>query len=219
MARWLKPIERFHMISLKLRMSAVALGAGAIIALAVPTGASAHDSLESSTPSEGETLTALPAEFSVTSSEDLLAIEGSTAGFALRIVDSAGLYYGDGCVTISGATLSAASALGDPGEYSLEWQVVGSDGHPVSGEVGFTWSPSDPFESAVGSGEPPTCEQTDVTGPTSESPTDDAHSEDELAHAEDGDPSQGALVGGAITAALVAGIIAYLVIRGRSKKA
>ncbi len=185
---------------MKFGMSVVALGAGAIIALSAPLSATAHDSLESSTPAEGETLTTLPAEFSVTGSEPLLALDDSTAGFALQVVDAAGAYYGDGCLTVSGATLSAAAALGDPGEYTLRWQVVSSDGHPTSGEITFTWAPSDPAVASPSSAAPPAC-----GNPGAETSETTANAND------------GLWIGAAITGALVAGLVAIFVLRRRSK--
>lgn len=124
---------------------AVALLAGVAVLTAAPaaqahTAALAHNYLVASSPVEGETLTTLPDTFFVTTNEDLLALGGSTAGFAFQILDSTGRHYETGCVTVDGATMSTEPRLGDPGEYTVRWQVVSADGHTVSDEIGFTWA-------------------------------------------------------------------------------
>jgi methionine-rich copper-binding protein CopC len=126
---------------------AVALLVGVAVLAAAPaaqahTAAQAHNYLIASSPAEGETLTTLPETFFVTTNEDLLALGGSTAGFAFQIVDTAGTHYETGCVTVEGPTVSTVPRLGDPGDYTVRWQVVSADGHTVSGEIDFTWAGS-----------------------------------------------------------------------------
>ena len=155
------------------RVCAVALGAavafGALFAFATP--ARAHDAVIASTPSEGETLTALPAEFSVTASQTIVAPEGALA-FGLQITDAAGLFYQDGCISIVDATMSTPAALGEAGAYTLVWQYVSSDGHVTSGTVPFTWSPPADFVPSAGEVEPRVCgEEAPASSPTSGSPS------------------------------------------------
>jgi copper resistance protein C len=195
----------------KITMAAVALGAGALLALAAPLSATAHDSVVSSTPEEGQTLAVLPAEFSVTTNEPLLALAGNEAGFALQIVDSEGHYYGDGCVTIVDATLSSAAALGAAGDYTLLWQVVSSDGHAASGAIAFTWAPSDSAEASTGSAQPPVCSEGTGASSTPVAVDDEDHSAHET------ETTDGLWIGGAITGALILGLVAYLVVRSRAK--
>lgn len=147
---------------------AVWIGAAtAALVLAVAAPASAHSSLVASTPVDGETLTELPAEYSVTMNETLLGGAGDAA-FALRVRDEAGLYYGDGCLTIVDATVSTPAAIGAAGEYVLEWQVVSADGHPVGGEIPFTWEGE---ATAEGTASPAACgaEGPETTTPDAES--------------------------------------------------
>ena len=187
---------------------ATALGALVVLAsvLGLSAPAQAHNYLVSSSPSEGETLTELPAEFSVTTNGPLLSLDGSVSGFALEIRDSAGLYYGDGCVTVSGATLSEASApLGERGEYSMLWQLVSADGHTVSGQVDFTWDPVDGAEPAAGAASPATCGN-EAAVPATSSP------QETRANADLGDVLW---IGGAIVALLVAGLVTFLVVTRR----
>ncbi len=139
------------------------LSLGLIVAVASP--ASAHSALLASTPADGETVTTMPAQFSVTANEPLLDLTGDATGFAIQVVDASGRYYGDGCLSVSESTLAMGATLGEPGDYRLYWQVVSADGHPVSGELAFTWAPTDGSTVTAGLGAPPVC------GETSETPT------------------------------------------------
>jgi copper resistance protein C len=124
----------------------------AIVAVLVTAGpAQAHNYVVASTPEAGSTLTELPAEFSVTTNEALLDLGGTGSGFGIDVIDADGLYYGDGCVTVDGATLSTTAAIGAPGEYTLVYQVVSADGHTVSDEFTFEWAPTGEYEASTGS--------------------------------------------------------------------
>jgi copper resistance protein C len=118
--------------------------ATAVVAFAVlapATAASAHDEVVASTPTEGSTLSQLPDTFSVTMNEDLFeTVDGSTNGFGMTITDATGAFYGDGCITIDGPTMSMPAAIGAPGDYTVTWQLVSSDGHPTNGTIHFTWT-------------------------------------------------------------------------------
>lgn len=153
---------------------AVAIGAlAAALAIGVAAPASAHSVLIGSTPAAGTTLEVLPEHYSVTMNERLLADAGTSA-FALRVRDAAGLYYGDGCLQVDGETMSTAAAIGEPGDYVLEWQLVSADGHPLGGEIPFTWSGEATSE---GSATPPSCgaePSPDDGGTASESPGADS---------------------------------------------
>jgi methionine-rich copper-binding protein CopC len=140
------------------RLSSALLVTGLVAAsLLIATPAFAHDELIDSTPAAGETLTALPDAFSITMNEDLLDLDDEGSGFGILIRDSDGLYYGDGCVSVDGPTMSAEAVLGKPGEYTFIWQVVSSDGHPTSDEFTFEWAPEGEFAAAAGSEEPGDC--------------------------------------------------------------
>jgi methionine-rich copper-binding protein CopC len=140
-----------------------ALGVAAVLAVAAP--AWAHNYYVSSTPGMNEVLTTLPDEFVVTTNDNLLDLGGSGAGFIMEIVGPDGLYYGDGCVTVSGPSVSMAAAAGPAGDYTLDWQVISADGHTVSGAVPFTWQPAaDAETSTAGAASPPRC-GSDATAP------------------------------------------------------
>jgi methionine-rich copper-binding protein CopC len=141
-----------------MRRVAVALVTAALIAGAVAAAApaNAHSGIVASTPEEGEVLTELPAEFSVTANETLLDLGGEGA-FALQIRDEGGLYYGNGCVRVVDETMSADAAIGPRGAYTMLWQVVSADGHPVSGEITFTWDPPADIDADPGASTAPMC--------------------------------------------------------------
>jgi methionine-rich copper-binding protein CopC len=188
---------------------ATALGAlvvaAAVLGLAAP--AQAHNYVVSSTPTDGQTLTELPAEFSVTTNGPLLSLDGSVAGFAIEVKDSQGLYYGDGCVTVEGATLSEAAALGPAGDYTMLWQLISTDGHTVSGEIDFSWAPPAGAAVSDGTAAPATCGNEDsapvASGPPEVRPNADL-----------GDVLW---IGGAIGAVLIAGLVTFLVVTRRTK--
>lgn len=145
------------------RALTVALLTGAAVLVAA-TPAWAHSYLVSSTPAEGEVLTALPEQFSVTANETLLDL-GSQGVFALQIRDADGRYYGDGCVSVVDATMSASPALGESGDYTMLWQVVSADGHPVSGEIPFSWEAPEGFAPAPALDAAPVCGEQPGSGP------------------------------------------------------
>lgn len=129
-----------------------------LAALTVAAPAFAHNYYVSSTPGVDEVLTTLPDQFTVTTNDNLLDLEGSVGGFLMKVTGPDGLYYGDGCVTVNGPSVSMPAALGPAGDYTLDWQVVSADGHTVSGTIPFQWQPSDGGDSAsAGSSTVPNC--------------------------------------------------------------
>jgi methionine-rich copper-binding protein CopC len=192
----------------------VAAAAVAVPTLIVVSPAHAHDSIVSSTPSSGEVLSQLPSRFSITTNEPLLTMQNSTSGFAMQIRDSAGQYYGDGCLTVSGPTMSQAAALGPAGAYTVLWQLVSSDGHTASGQYPFTWAPVAGQPVSTGSSIPPDCNgaaagQAPSPNPTAVvtfSPTSSANLSDVL------------WIGGAIAAVLLAALVTFLILGRRNSK-
>ena len=175
----------------------VALAITSVLAIAAPAAADA--ALASSTPVAGATLTALPDAFSVTMNEDLLDLEGEGSGFGLLVRDAAGLYYGDGCVAVDGPTMSAEPVIGEPGEYTMIWQVVSGDGHATSDKFTFTWAPEGGFETTEGSTKPGDCNGLYVRDGAVGQPDDES----------DGGDLRGLIVAGVVivSAAIVAAIL------------
>ena len=149
----------------------LALAGAAVLVTAAP--AWAHSAIVASTPEEGETLTELPEAFSVTANETLLDLGGQGV-FQLQIRDADGGYYGDGCVEIVDAVMSAEPAIGESGDYTMLWQVVSADGHPVSGEIPFSWEAPADFEPAAAHHDVPVCGEDPDAAPTPLAPPQEA---------------------------------------------
>jgi len=136
-------------------IAAIALGA----VLGGAQAASAHDSLESTSPASGGTVSSL-SEVSLDFSANLLGYDG---GNLVIVLGPDGRHYETDCVALSGPTLTAPVALGAPGEYQVEWRAVSSDGHPISGSFSFTSTAAgsstgaeqSPCAAAVGAGQEP----------------------------------------------------------------
>lgn len=143
------------------RLAALGFGAlvigAAVFGIAAP--AQAHNYLVASNPSAGQVLTTLPDRFSVTTNDLLLNLDKNN-GFAVQIQDAAGRYYGNGCVTVEGDTVETAAKIGKPGVYTMTWQVVSTDGHPVSNSFSFTWQPSGDAKVSAGQKSVPDCRGT-----------------------------------------------------------
>ena len=186
-----------------MRKAAAAIAVAVLAVLATAGPASAHNYVVESTPAEGEVLTALPEQFSVTTNEALLDLGGSGSGFGLEIIDADGLYYGDGCVTVEGATMSAPAVIGEPGEYTLVYQVVSADGHTVSDSFGFTWAPEADVEASTGSTEAGDCNGLYARGDGAQAPSEAASI----------DLGTVLWIGGAIAAVAIAVLVTLLVLR------
>lgn len=115
---------------------AVVVAAAMTAALGGATAASAHDSLVSSSPAEGDTVSSL-SEVRLDFSANLLGTDG---GNIVIVVGPDGRRYESDCAALAGPTLTLPVALGAPGDYSVEWRAVSSDGHPVSGVIPFAYT-------------------------------------------------------------------------------
>ena len=206
---------------------------GATVAIAAVLGfagpAQAHDVLVSSTPTSGDVLTALPEAFSVTMNEALTAIEGS-GGFGIQITDDAGRYYGDGCVSLVDATMSMPANLGAAGEYTMVWQLVSADSHPVSSStsgyapITFTWQPPADATPSTGSATAPVCgEAQEDPDPTMTTQAEDpvpapSATATTVAEAPAGETTSTLLwLGGAALAVVVAIGVTMLVVRPKKR--
>ncbi|WP_062525807.1 copper resistance CopC family protein [Demequina rhizosphaerae] len=116
-------------------LAVLAALAGALVAVGAP--ASAHTALVSSTPAEGETVTEL-AEVSLEFTEQLLDIGNELAIEAPDGTRTALEVQEPVTETITAAVPD--DALG-AGENILRYRVVAGDGHPIEGDVTFTYAP------------------------------------------------------------------------------
>ncbi|PPF37379.1 MULTISPECIES: copper resistance CopC family protein [unclassified Rathayibacter] len=196
----------------KALVAATAIGLLGSIAVAAP--ASAHNYLVSTTPAADSTVTEQPGTLVLTTNDDLLVLGTDGTAAALRVVGPDGLYYGDGCVSVVGPEASMPLELGAAGEYEVTWQVVSTDGHPVSGQYAFDWAPSDGTALADGSDSVPDCNGTvAVSG-------GQAESADEAQATSGSDPAllgDVLWIGGALAAVAAAIGVTLLVLRRRPR--
>lgn len=117
-------------------LSALALTVAAcaiLLGLGVPA-ASAHDALAGSTPADGATVPAAPAEVSLDFTGEVQEL-----GAQVAVTGPDGAAASEGAVEVDGATVT--QPLADDltaGTYSVAWRVTSADGHPISGTTTFT---------------------------------------------------------------------------------
>jgi copper resistance protein C len=106
----------------------------AVLALSAPAGAAAHSLLLESSPAAGATLSEAPPQISLRFNN---RIEKSLS--SIRVLDERGaprpvtMLAGEGAADRLIATVSALA----PGAWRVEWQVLSTDGHIVSGRFSF----------------------------------------------------------------------------------
>ncbi len=108
-----------------------------IVAAPAPA-ALAHDNLLDTVPGADETVAQLD-DVALTFSGEL--IDFSQASFA-QVQGPDGLFYESSCSTIDRNILTTPVALGEPGVYTVLWNAVSSDGHPISESFTFTYAPT-----------------------------------------------------------------------------
>jgi copper resistance protein C len=110
----------------------------ALVALLLSFGlvaapASAHDALVASTPADGETLTTVPTELTLSYSAEIAQI-----GADVVVTDPAGTVVSQP-LTVAGTDVVVPLAADlAPGVYAVAWRVTSSDGHPIDGTLAFT---------------------------------------------------------------------------------
>jgi len=193
-------------------IGAALLVAASAVLVAVPAmSASAHNSVVSTTPAEDAVVTEQPGTVSLTTNDALLDLG---TGAALLVQGPDGLAYGDGCAVIDGATASSVVELGEAGTYTVIWQVVSTDGHPISGEWTFDWQPADGVVLGTGT-DSPACGG-DATGTAAPGAGDASDAADEGADAAASGSTDLLWLGAGVLVAVVAGVATWLVVRRRA---
>ncbi|WP_349829160.1 copper resistance CopC family protein [Brevibacterium litoralis] len=127
-----RPTRPVH-LRLSALIGAVLLALAATFVLA--PAVQAHDQLVSSNPADGDELDTQPGWMEFTFS-------GNVQELGAEVVvehDEDGQDYSAGEIKVDGATLTSALPEGMPaGDYTVTWRVTSADGHPISGEFGFT---------------------------------------------------------------------------------
>ncbi|WP_031048460.1 copper resistance CopC/CopD family protein [Streptomyces sp. NRRL F-5650] len=131
-------------IAPRVRTLVLLLLAAACALLAAAGPASAHAALTGSDPRQGAVVDKAPAQVSLTFSESV-----SMDGDSLRVLDPKGKRVDDGSPSGTGGTTYAVklhAGLPD-GTYTVTYQVVSADSHPVAGA--YTFSVGAPSETSV----------------------------------------------------------------------
>jgi hypothetical protein len=157
-------------------------------------------------------VTAQPGTVSLETNEALLDVEG---GSVIQVQGPDGRYYGDGCAVVDGSVATTQTQLGEPGEYTVTWRVVSTDGHPISGTWAFTWQPVDGIALAEGSDEPGACGGT-AAAPEATTPADESEAPEESTEAASAAPTDALWIVGGVLLAAVAAIVTWLVVRRRA---
>lgn len=211
----------------------IGLGGLAGIAMAALVGlapASAHNSLVSANPAAGSVVTEQVGTFAITTSDVLLdsGTDSPTTFLQVRGPDTSQLYYGDGCATVDGASVTMPVQLGEAGVYTVFWGVVSTDGHPITGDYTFTWQPAEGQELSDGLAAPPSCgatpTATEEPAPSAAAPVAPTESASTTPAADDADDASASAadilwIGVALGVLVVAAVIVLVVVRSRSRQA
>jgi len=177
------------------------------LSLAVVLGsfglAAAHNQVISTTPEPGSTSRESPLSVSVTTAENLLDLGGNQAGFAMVVTDSAGLYYGTGCVELVERTLSTTVEMGEAGDYVVTYQLVSEDGHTISDRFSFSFTPDTSHSPAAPQTSVPVCgEEPQLLGESAAAPSESEASDPPVetisAPSDDTSPGIGTVVAGSL---------------------
>ena len=159
-----RPPQHFRSAYARLVKRVIVLLGILLIALTAPGLARAHSDLESTSPADGERLSAAPTELTFVFSEELLpdfvnfvAVDAAEQTTELTVTG------------VHGATAVIAWPAALPGgEWRVEYRVVSQDGHPVNGHISFSYPAVSPSPSPSSASPAPTATPTPT--PTSASP-------------------------------------------------
>lgn len=195
-------VRRFPAAPFALAASVLA----AVLMLATPLSASAHDGLLTSDPAADTTVATLPTELTLTFSATLIDGEGATE---VVVTDAAGNSVTDGPATVDGATVTQPLvSKADAGVYRVIWKVVSSDGHPTSGEFGFSVSTGTAGEIPPAADPTTEPEEAVTTEPTAPAVVDDPNMTS-------GFSVSAPWIIGAAVVLLIAALIIFMVVRNR----
>ncbi|MFC7878946.1 copper resistance protein CopC [Isoptericola sp. NPDC057391] len=126
---------------------ALGLGTAGVVGAAAP--ASAHNVVVGTSPASGSTVTEPPESVDVTFDDVVLDLSAEGSSTVVTVTDADGTDYATGCPTTQDRTVSVPVALGEAGEYTVDWRIVSADGHPTSGGFSFTYDPPAGAEAAA----------------------------------------------------------------------
>ncbi|HEV8013223.1 MAG TPA: copper resistance protein CopC [Pontimonas sp.] len=186
---------------------------GALLLGASP--AYAHNVVEDRTPAPDSSVTDSPVTISLTTNDIFLDLSGEATGFGVVVRDSAGLYYGDGCVDLDERQMSASAELGQAGTYEIIYQFVSADGHSLSESYSFVFEPGPSHTPVRGYDTPAECGVSrdtaaeDSASGAEPTPTESAPPADEDTRAEDS-PNNVMLTVGLVSLVSIAAVVLIL---------
>ncbi len=175
---------------------AILLLAFSFTALAAAESAAAHDSLLSSSPTDGETVTDELNKITLNFSNTPMA----GVDHIIQVTDPTGNIVSNGETAISGNDLTTEFVPATEGAHDVVWQAVSVDGHTISGEFTFTYA--GPVAAATPSATP----DASTPAPDSAPAASDADENGSEGEAQAG-PIWAALAGLLIVLVIVAGVI------------
>lgn len=186
------------------RMTGAALTALTLTAFLGTVPAYAHDSVASTSPSDGATVTTNPGKVSITLTQAPdTKLPGSNV---IKVTAPDGHVVSTGDITAEGPTLSIAADIDHPGKHTVDWRAVSADGHPIEGTFAFTYT-------ETGETNPATV----TTGPTTPAavvPTPETSKEATGAPAsQTSTENSGLLIGAGVVIVILAGAVIYLLAR------
>ena len=108
--------------------------------LTIPTS-SAHVEIVASYPEQFTNVNPIPREVWIQFSGELQTLDGEAVN-SIEVIDSTGLAVNYGDPVIEGAKISTKiSGQSAPGVFSVNYRVVGDDGHVIEGDYTFNASP------------------------------------------------------------------------------
>ncbi len=134
--------------------------------------ASAHNTLASSDPAEGATLATAPTQLTLVFDKSV-----PLETLSIEMIDSTGVRTDiNGSVHGPNGDKEILTPLPSipPGAVSVRWRLVGADGHPITGRVGFTVAAppaTTPVAPPGGETTTPTTPVTAIAGPPTTTPT------------------------------------------------
>lgn len=187
---------RLYSARLRATLTALVLGLTALIVCVPATPANAHDVLLESSIVEGSELDVAPSEWTLRFNNEVLNV-GSEA--ALVGPDGATITLGQPAIDRDRVTFTVPVLA--KGDYTANWRVVSSDGHPISGSIPFTVTVGEPSATSAA-----TTAGSTAPDASSTAPAGDANASQQ--------PNDGTVAGLPMPLAITAAAIGFIVILG-----
>ena len=201
------------------RSSAVAFAllVASVLLLSPASPATGHNVVEQRIPAPDSVVTQSPVDVSIATDGSFLDLGGEGRGFAIIVRDSAGMYFGNGCVDLNEGRMTTSVDLGEAGTYELAYQFVSADGHSLAENYEFTFAPEGDHRASQGHPTPPECgvEPGSATVPQADDNTANTAPTSSTVSATEAN-ANGWVVGAGIAATVVA--LALLVMIRRSSR-